>query len=206
MRKASIRLNHVQFETKVENLWRFAKRLLRHNGLKTAEQGLCLEGFTLLLASYWEELVNDDFVDALNRDTQQYATEVGLSLPRNLPRDVCFGLLVGHGYLDFRSVNDILQKSRKLIVEVNNPFLHIPMASRKPIDNFFKLRNYLAHRSKKASKAYARMLAQEYQYTRTVSPENFLRARYGAQGIRRFFYFLDVFYETSIEMWENAPF
>ena len=201
MRKASIRLNHVEFETKVEHLRSLAKTSLHPNiELRASEQRLCLEGFTLLLASYWEELINNDFVDALNRDTSNYASQVELVLPKNLPRDICFGLLVGHGYLNFRSVGDLLGKSRQLIVPANNPFRQISAPRRKSIDCFINVRNYLAHRSKKAHREYARVLTREYSYTRVVSPGQFLRAQHGQERLPRLFHFLDIFTRTSVKM------
>lgn len=181
--------------------------LRRDTGLTAQEKGHSLEGFALLLASYWEELVNDDFVDALNRDTSQYGETVGISLPRNLPRDVCFGLLVGYGgYLDFKNVGDLIQRAKGLLVLANNPFRYIPQPSRRTIDDFFTLRNYLAHRSHKSYRSYSRMMRVRYDYERVPNPRVFLHAVGGNAGECRFLYFLRLFRHVSETVRARAAF
>lgn len=207
MRKASIRANHVRFEARLDSVQGVVERIFHPNsGLDAAERDLCLEGLALLLASYWEELIDDDFVDALNRDTRQYAAHVGVTLPKNLSRDICFRLLVGSGYLDFRSVEELQRQARNLLVQANNPFRHIRPLFRQVINDFLRLRNYLAHRSQKAYRAYSQMLSDRYQYQRSISPGQFLRVQLAQPRQRRYSYFVDVFRQTSEAMRRAAPF
>lgn len=208
MRKASIRHNHEQFESNLQALESIVDRLSAKSvGLNAAERDILLEAFALQLASCWEELVVEDFVDALNRDTTQYAKHVGITLPKDLSRDICFGLLVGDRYLDFRSIGDLIGHSKELLVAMYNPFIHIPARLRQRIDDFSILRNYLAHRSRRAERSYSKMIRDKrYNYTYIVRPGSFLRGIHENTGRRRFLFFLDGFRDASVAVRGNAHF
>ena len=208
MRKASIRHNHLQFESKLQALEAISDRLSsKAVGLNAAEKDTLLEAFALQLASYWEELVDEDFVDALNRDTSQYAKHVGITLPKDLSRDICFGLLVGDRYLDFRSIGGLLKHSEDLLVRTYNPFIHIPPRLRQRIDDFFVLRNYLAHRSRRAQRSYSKMIQDKrYGYLYIVRAGSFLRGTHGITGRRRFAFFVDAFRGASVAVRANVHF
>ncbi len=193
MRKASIKQNHEAFEARLMVLDSVASQILQRKiGNKLPESDALAEGIVLVLAGVWEEVVDDDFVDALNRDTTAYAKHVGIDLPKNLSRDVCFGLLVGDGYLDFRDTGDIIGKARKVLVPANNPFTYLTKTVRKSIDQFYILRNYLSHRSKRAYHSYRALLEDEFGYDRVVRPGVFLRARGDSLGKPRLEFFLRV--------------
>ena len=207
MRKASIIQNHRDFETNLDALDRIAAKIVgRQIGADLAERDVLAVGLVLSLAGYWEEVVDEDFVDALNRDTTIYAKRVGIELPKNLSRDICFGLLVGDGYMDFRDTGDIVGKAKKVLAPANNPFDHLTKTVRKSIDQFYILRNYLAHRSQRAYRVYCSMLEKDFQYVRVSRPGVFLRAKGDFLGKPRLQFFLHRFREASQAIRQNAAF
>ena len=207
MRKASIKQNHEDFEKKLDVLDRVAGQILvRQSGSSVEEADALAEGIALVLAGYWEEVVDEDFVDGLNRDTTAYAGQVGIELPRNLSRDICFGLLVGDGYLDFKNTGQLVGRAKKVIVVANNPFTHLTKTVRKSIDQFYVLRNHLSHRSNRSSRAYRRMLEDDFGYRKVSRPGVFLRARGDSLGKPRLEFFLHRFREASEAIRMNAAF
>ena len=207
MRKASIRQNHRDFEQNLDLLDRVAAQIVNGQiGADADERNALAEGVALTLAGYWEEVVDEDFVDALNRDTSAYAETVGIQLPKDLSRDICFGLLVGDGYLDFRDTGQIVGRARKVLVPANNPFDHLTRTVRTSIDQFYALRNYLAHRSHRARRAYADMLETGFGYQRVVKPGAFLRTRGDSLNKPRLGFFLYRFREASVAIRQNAAF
>lgn len=205
MRKASIKQNHKDFEQKLDVLDRVAAQIVRRQiGADLEESDVLAEGMVLSLAGYWEEVLDDDFVDGLNRDTSAYAEHVGIELPRNLSRDICFGLLIGDGYLDFRDTGAIVGRAKKVLVD--NPFIHLTKTVRKNIEHFYVLRNYVAHRSQRAYRGYRGMLETDFGYQRVVRPGVFLRAEGDSLGKPRLEFFLHRFREASKIIRNNAAF
>ena len=197
--------NHTDFETKLDVMDKVAAQIAARQ-LGADMRDVLAEGLVLTLAGYWEEVVDEDFVDALNRDTSSYAKRMGVELPKNLSRDICFGLLVGDGYLDFRDTGEIVGRSKKVLVTAYNPFVHLTTTVRKSIDEFYVLRNYLAHRSKRAHRAYRAMLEKDFHYRRVVRPGVFLRAEGNSLRKPRLEYFLHRFREASTEIRLKATF
>ena len=207
MRKASIVQNHRDFEKKLDVLDKIAAKIVkRQMGADSAESDALAEGLVLTVAGYWEEVVDEDFVDALNRDTSAYAQRIGIELPKNLSRDVCFGLLVGDGYLDFRNTGDIVGRSKKVLLPEYNPFVHLTKTVQKSIDQFYILRNYLAHRSKRAHRTYRGMLEADFGYVRVVRPGVFLRTAGDSLRKPRLEFFLHRFRDASQAIRHNAAF
>ncbi|ODR94536.1 hypothetical protein AUC70_07815 [Methyloceanibacter stevinii] len=207
MRKASIRQNHRDFERNLDVLDQVAAKIVNGQiGANANEWNALAEGIALTLAGYWEEVVDEDFVDALNRDTSAYAGRVGLQLPKNLSRDICFGLLVGDGYLDFRDTGQIVGQAKRVLVRANNPFDHLTKTIRTSIDQFYAVRNYLAHRSRRAHRSYAEMLESGFGYQRVVKPGAFLRAKGESLNKPRLVFFLHRFREASVAIRKNAAF
>lgn len=207
MRKASIKQNHEDFESSLDVIEKAALHVLARPGqLGIEESGALLNGLALALAGRWEEVVDEDFVDALNRDTSQYAEYLDLDLPKNLSRDMCFGLLVGDGYLDFRNTGQIVGRAKRVLVAANNPFVSMTKTVRRSIDQFYVLRNYLAHRSARARRAYDAMLKADFDYKYFSKPGTFLRAKGNSLGKPRILFFIHRFREASQAIRAKAPF
>ena len=133
-----------------------------------------LEAFVFKLCSIWEVLVEDLLIDCLNRDSRSYAAHMGLRLPRHIPRPQCKAMIVGLGYLDFRSVSDIKGKAKNILVDEFNPFAAIKKHDSDKIDEFFRIRNYLAHYSNVAQRALAKMYKNTYKLNQFRQPGDFL--------------------------------
>ena len=61
-------------------------------------------------------------VTSLNRDSTKYSTEIGLKLRKHLTKDESEAILIGHRYIDFKSVDDVKRFAKKHLVDKFNPF------------------------------------------------------------------------------------
>src|SRR3990170_300054 len=149
MRKGSVQLTLDNFEgwllryATLMNRLMLAKRVV---GTPVDKKEI-LEAFVFKVVALWEVFVEDLMVDCLNRDCSQYGQFMEIRISKNLPRNVCRAMLTGLRYTDFRSLSDIKDVAKKILVDAHNPFKAIPPASAELIDEFTKMRNYLAHYS-----------------------------------------------------------
>src|SRR5690606_16982152 len=58
----------------------------------------------------------------------------------------------GLGYFDLKNASNLKSIAKKILVKEKNPFEKISNESKNHIDNFYALRNYVAHRSNKSKK------------------------------------------------------
>ena len=126
------------------------------------------------IGARWEDLVQTDLINCLNRDTSAYAAELGLSLRKHMTRDECQALLFGTGYLDFRSVREL--------------------------KNFAK--RHLAHYSPYAERTYYRLLRRQYHFRRMRAPAEFLLATDYRTGNMRIIDFIKAFLRAEEAMWK----
>lgn len=139
-----------------------------------AEKKQIHEAFVLNLCVTWEILAENVFVECLLRDSSNYTKRTGFVLPRKkLTKDICRGLISGLGYFDFRDTSDLKGKAKKFLAERYNPFKEIPGDVNSKINEFYMIRNFIAHRSNSAKQTLKRMLNQKYNM-RFRYPGNFL--------------------------------
>jgi hypothetical protein len=202
MRKSSFQKNHDEFEDTLDWYGDFiarivgAQRVIRYKYEKTE----VLEALVLRIASLWDVLVEDDLVDALNKDASRYGHELGLKLRKHLSRDECEAIFVGHGYLDFRSVGEAQKFAKRFLVDKHNPFKLIPRDAARLINQFFVIRNYLSHYSSRSRRAYEQMLRSEYGLQRIAEPGVFFLARNRRTRNLRLVDYLNAFEKASQEM------
>ncbi len=110
------------------------------------------EAFTVKTICDWEWYVERMICECLKDDTKQLAEQLDLTLPKSITVDECFGYLNGLGYFDLKSVSNLKSIAKKILIENKNPFQKISSEARNHIDDFYSLRNYVAHRSKKSKK------------------------------------------------------
>jgi hypothetical protein len=124
MKKANFDTSHTEFETWIMWYGNFLKRLIEAQRIvRTKVEKLELvEALVLRCAVRWEVLVQEDIITSLNRDSSAYASALGLRLRKHLSRDECKATLVGHRYLDFRSVADIKRFGKNYLSSAHNPF------------------------------------------------------------------------------------
>lgn len=118
------------------------------------------EAFVLKIYVAWEVLVEDVFVECLYRDSSRYARERTVVLPRKLSRNVCRCLISGLGYFDFRDTGDLKGQAKRILVDRQNPFEQVLPNTK--IDEFYKIRNYVAHRSYRSRQSLLRMYRDRY--------------------------------------------
>lgn len=133
-----------------------------------------LEGFVFKLCSLWEVLVEDVLIDCLNRDSSAYASYMGLRLPRHIPRPQCEAMIVGLGYFDSKGVPDMKGTAKHILVDEFNPFSAIRKNDGDKIDEFFRIRNYLAHHSITAERSLKKLYENVYKLKQFRQPGDFL--------------------------------
>lgn len=139
-----------------------------------AEKKQIHEAFVLKLCVTWEILAENVFVECLLHDASEYTKRTGIVLPRkNLTKDICRGLISGLGYFDFKDAADLKGKAKRFLAKRYNPFNEIPKDAASKINEFYMIRNFIAHRSNSAKQTLKRMFKQKYNM-RFRSPGNFL--------------------------------
>jgi hypothetical protein len=202
MRKADFKRNHEMFEEWIDWYGYFlndiiaAKRVVRTKEQKTE----LLEALALKCATRWEELVEVDIITSLNRDSSVYASALGLNLKKHLSWDMCKAMVCGHRYVDFRSVGEIKGFARNYLSADCNPFEAITSDLVKKIDEFIIIRNYIAHGSDYAMRAYRRLMKTNYKLKRIPEPGDFLSAVDSSSGKMRWVLYLLAFQECSKKM------
>ena len=78
--------------------------------------------------------------------------ELELDLPKRISNDECIAYLNGLGYFDLKSASNLKSIGKKILTEKKNPFQKISAEARNHIDDFYSLRNYVAHKSNKSKR------------------------------------------------------
>ena len=202
MRKADFDTSHTEFEIWITWYGNFLKRLIEAQRIvRTKVEKLELvEALVLRCAVRWEVLVQEDIITSLNRDSSAYASALGLHLRKHLSRDDCKAMLVGHRYLDFRSVADIKRFGKNYLSSAHNPFRAISSQCAEKTDEFMTMRNVLAHYSDFAWRSYYRFMQSKYNYTRVPEPGEFLTRTNARSHEYRWSEYLRVFLQCSEDM------
>lgn len=140
------------------------------------EKQSVFEAFVHSICSSWDILVEQLLIDCFNKDTSKFTQEYGYKLGKHITRDTCEAILIGVGYLDFKSVGDLKGHSKRILIPKYNPFAEIPKSNEKKIDEFYAIRNYLAHYSDAARRALLKVYETNYNLRVFVRPGRFLLA------------------------------
>ena len=140
------------------------------------EKQSVFEAFVHSICSNWDILVEQLLIDCLNKDTSQFTQEYGYKLGKHITRDTCEAVLIGVGYLDFKSVRDLKGRSKRILMPKYNPFAEIPKSNEKKIGEFYTIRNYLAHYSDSAKRTLSKVYETNYNLKVFVRPGRFLLA------------------------------
>jgi hypothetical protein len=84
-----------------------------------------------------------------------------------------------------------------MLTPLCNPFAKITSAQAKKIDEFFTIRNYLAHRSYKARRSLLKVYQDTYGMRNFVEPGTFLLAREKGAQIPRMGAYINNFKDTA---------
>lgn len=198
MRKASLKRTLLDFQmnmgwdiyllTKIEK----AKRIIG----SLDEKRSVFEVFVFRICANWEILVEDLLIDCLNKDTSQYSEYTGFQIRRNMSRDECKAIIMGTGYLDFKGISDLKKNAKKILIPNYNPFKRIPHINGMKIDEFFSMRNYLAHYSDAAKRSLRNIYETQYGLHTFRQPGEFLLAKDKTDNISRMDVYIDNFIDT----------
>lgn len=166
--------------------------------LYVSEKCEVYESFVLKICATWETFINDLFALCLKQDTSEYSKFLGVKLPKRPSVELCAVLISGYRYNKFQ---ELVDNAKKILTEVYNPFSKEALRKappRKRIDEFFSIRNYVAHRSRAARRKLCRVYQDTYHLERFQEPGRFLLSpvHEGAEEIR-FGEFIQVFIITA---------
>ena len=202
MRKASVKVTfehyfwwmdwYVEFLSKIYS----AKRVIGIRDEKTE----IFEAFVFKIHTTWEVFVEALLIDSLNRDTSQYAKYMNRPLPKHLSRNICEIMLLGLGYLDWKGATQLRAKTKNILVPEHNPFQKIPKTSIKKIDQFYTIRNYLAHYSIVAGRSLSKMYKNNFKMKNFSQPGEFLYATDQKTKDTRLGNYIKAFVDAADEM------
>lgn len=202
MRKSSFERSlfnfHLMMNRDIDLLMKIevARRVIK----SLAEKRDIFEAFVFRICASWEILVDDLLVDCLNKDTSRYAEYTGFDLPKNISRETCKAVIIGISYTDFKSVGHLKKKGKQMLVRQYCPFPSITIAQEKKIDEFFIIRNYLAHYSDAAKRSLLKVYQDVYGFKRFVEPGVFLLARERGADIPRMGDYINNFKNAAHKM------
>ncbi len=160
------------------------------------------EAFVLKVQVTWELLVEDILIACLNCDTTQYAKDKAISLPKKLSRNTCKCLLSGLGFFTYQGMAHIRGIAKKNLVSKHNPFSKISRENATRIDEFLKLRNYIAHKSQKSQQSLMKIYKSAYRLKNFQKPGAFLLAHDRQTDQVRFANYIDALNNGALEMAE----
>jgi len=155
------------------------------------------EAYVFKICANWEILAESLIIDCLNKDTTRYREFTGFGIPKHCSRETCKALILGTGYLDCKSVADLKQKAKNMLVPQYNPFKKIPPKMSDTIDDFFRLRNYLAHYSESAKRSLEKMYQKRYRLKYFKTPGVLLLAEDRKQRVPRMAVYIFNFMDTA---------
>lgn len=126
--------------------------MLREKLFSSYEASEIIEAFTIKTICDWEWYIEKMICECLKDNTNQLANQLELKLPQTISIDECVAYLNGLGYFDLKNASNLKSIARKILVKEKNLFEKISTESKSHIDDFYALRNYVAHRSNKSKK------------------------------------------------------
>jgi len=155
------------------------------------------DAFVFHICANWEILVETLLIDCLNWDTSRFKEFTGIEIPKNVTREICTAIVLGRGYFDFRSTDNLRQIANEMLVPQFNPFKEIPKSNGDKVDEFFKIRNYLAHYSDAARRSLKKVYRDNYGLKTFRAPGEFLLAKDRKTGLSRMTGYIKNFEDTA---------
>lgn len=131
------------------------------------------EAFTIKTLCDWEWYIEKIICECLKTDTSKLANQLSLNLPKKITTDECIAYLNGLGYFDLKGANNLKAISKKILIDNQNPFLNLNKDACKRIDDYYIIRNYIAHRSNKSKKSLITMYTR-YKQDKFIEAGDFL--------------------------------
>jgi hypothetical protein len=206
MRIVNFEKNHNRFEIWLATYWDLIERLIKAKKIikNKFEKLELVEALVLRCAVRWEVLVENDIIISIGRDSSAYAENLGLRLRKRLTSDESKAIIIGHRYLDFKSVGDIKSFGKKYLVLAYNPFKAITPQMAEKIDEFLTMRNLLSHYSTYAWRSYKGFMGKRYFFKRIPEPGTFLLAKNPRSGNYRWLDYMVNFLNCSEKMRQSV--
>lgn len=99
-----------------------------------------------------------------------------MNLPKTISYDECVAYLNGLGYFDLKSASNLKSIGRKILTDKKNPFQNISSESKNNIDDFYSLRNYVAHKSSKSKRTLIKTYSK-YKQNEFIEVGDFLLSK-----------------------------
>lgn len=135
-------------------------------------------------------------IDCMNKDTTRYKEFTGFQIPKNISRETCKAIILGTSYIDCKSISHLKQMAKRILVPQFNPFKEIPKSNSDKIDEFFAIRNYLAHYSDVGRRSLEKIYKNRYSLKTFREPGEFLLARDKRQKMPRMWVYIVNFVDT----------
>lgn len=206
MQKASFRESLQPFLEKLEWYKNFLAKIANLKSLKQSEKKDIFESTALQLYVRWECLTEALFIDCLNRDTSQYAEFHDIQLPSHSTRAQCEAFVCGLSFFDSKGFSGLLKTAKQNLTVQYNPFKHLKKEELgikedlKKIEEFYFIRNYLAHRSRKSKLTLKRNVYDRYGLKRFVEPGTYLLAKDRTINQPRIMIYREAFFIAADEM------
>ncbi len=135
----------------------------------------------------WERYVENRLAAALNHAPTYFLDTHDVKGVKNISVGFAFYIVQGGGrFFDFKDTGQLLKKGDEWLGEAANPFRKLSPGDRKYIDALSAIRNYVAHGSDAAEKAYRRHLKSLYSITYPPIPGEFLLTKNNRSGPARY--------------------
>ena len=205
MQKASFKESLQPFFEKLEWYKDFLAKIANLKSLEQSEKKDIFESTALQLYVRWECLTEALFIDCLNRDTSQYAEFHDIQLPSHSTRAQCEAFVCGLGFFDSKGFSGLLKIAKQNLTVQYNPFKHskskiLIQEDLKKIEEFYFIRNYLAHRSRKSKLTLKRNVYDRYELRRFVEPGSYLLAKDRKTNQPRLMIYREAFFTAADEM------
>ncbi|MGZ3837804.1 MAG: hypothetical protein ACXVPE_16300 [Bacteroidia bacterium] len=133
-----------------------------------------LEAFSIKLLCDWEWFIERTLINCLIKDTTNLSSHLNIDLPKTITHDVGFAILNGTNYFDIKSTGNLKGLAKNILVRENNPFVEIKKDRCNSIDDFYIIRNYIAHKSEASKRSFKKLLLSKHNIKDFIEPGKFL--------------------------------
>jgi len=123
-------------------------------GLSAQDTTWAVEAAIVKLSVYFEHLMLDALVGAINNDTRTVSSSVGIPFPKHLTDEICEYLVTGGTYFDFRGRDGLIKVLKRFVPD--DHYLLEAVSKQKyrtTLERLVALRNLAAHESRKGTAA-----------------------------------------------------
>ena len=156
----------------INNILRAKKVVWKKEHKKEIVEAMIIKYLTL-----WEMFIENLLIDCFNKDTSKYSEYSQIYIPKHLTRNICHSILNWLWFFDVKSMSNLKNISKNILVKKYNPFLIKNNETKKiyeKIEEFYIIRNYISHLSKKAENSYKKKLSENYWYKRIPKVGDFI--------------------------------